>query len=86
MIALRRALVILAVLAVALAAVAVVIALESDHIENPLVPTVIFIAVMASWVGVGLYAWWRRPRNRVGMLMTATGFAVFLSALQMSNS
>ncbi len=86
MIALRRALVVLGVLAVALGVLAVVIALESNHIEDPLIPTSIFLAVMASWVGVGLYAWWRRPRNRVGMLMTATGFAVFLSALTMSNS
>ena len=30
---------------------------------------------------VGLYAWWRRPSNRVGMLMTAVGFAAFFQAL-----
>jgi signal transduction histidine kinase len=28
-----------------------------------------------SFIGVGLYAWRRRPDNRIGMLMAATGFA-----------
>jgi signal transduction histidine kinase len=31
-----------------------------------------------SFIGVGLYAWSRRPSNRVGVLMTATGFLWFL--------
>ncbi|MDQ3742362.1 MAG: histidine kinase dimerization/phosphoacceptor domain-containing protein, partial [Actinomycetota bacterium] len=86
MIGLRRALIVLAALAVALAAVAILIAAESTHIDDPVVPTALFLWVMFSWVGVGLYAWWRRPRNRVGMLMTAAGFATFLSSLQMANS
>jgi signal transduction histidine kinase len=35
--------------------------------------------VGASFVGVGLYAWWRRPSNRFGPLMIATGFLWFLA-------
>ena len=31
-----------------------------------------------SFIGVGLFAWWRRPDNRFGVLMTAVGFAFFL--------
>ena len=31
-----------------------------------------------SFIGVGLFAWWRRPHNRFGALMTAVGFAWFL--------
>ena len=65
MIALRRPLVVLAALAVALHVVAIAIALESTHVNDPLVPAV-FSAVMASWIGVGLYAWWRRPRAASG--------------------
>ena len=44
-------------------------------------------AVVVGWgfVWVGLYAWARRPDNRVGMLMAATGFAWFLSALSFSD-
>jgi signal transduction histidine kinase len=36
-----------------------------------------------SFVGVGLFAWLRRPDNRVGVLMIATGFGVFASGLWM---
>jgi signal transduction histidine kinase len=32
----------------------------------------------AGFTGVGLYAWYRRPDNRVGALMVATGFAWYL--------
>jgi signal transduction histidine kinase len=43
--------------------------------------------VVVGWgfVWVGLYAWARRPDNRVGMLMAGTGFAWFLSALSFSD-
>jgi signal transduction histidine kinase len=33
------------------------------------------------FVGVGLFAWYRSPDNRVGMLMVATGFAWYVSLL-----
>ncbi len=39
-----------------------------------------------SFIGTGLFAWWRRPENRTGALMTATGFAWFLQAMTASNS
>ena len=38
-----------------------------------------------SFIGVGLYAWARRPDNRVGMLMAATGFAWLVAALGLSD-
>jgi signal transduction histidine kinase len=43
--------------------------------------------VVVGWgfIGVGLFAWARRPDNRVGMLMAATGFAWFLSGLTFSD-
>jgi signal transduction histidine kinase len=34
-----------------------------------------------SFVGVGLFMWWRRPGNRLGMLMTAVGFTWLLQVL-----
>ena len=37
------------------------------------------------FIGTGLFAWWRRPPNRFGALMTAVGFAWFLGALTASN-
>jgi signal transduction histidine kinase len=86
LIALRRALVVLAVLGLAFIAIAIVLATETEHVEDPAVPTAIFCVLAASYIGIGLYAWWRRPRNRVGMLMAAAGFAAFLAAFQLSNS
>jgi signal transduction histidine kinase len=44
-------------------------------------------ALLAGWgfIGVGLYAWGRRPDNRVGMLMAATGFAWLVAASGFSD-
>ena len=42
---------------------------------------VAFRIVGASYVACGLVAWRRRPDNRSGLLMTATGFALFASPL-----
>jgi signal transduction histidine kinase len=44
-------------------------------------------SLVVGWgfIGVGLFAWARRPDNRVGMLMAATGFAWFLSGLSFSD-
>jgi signal transduction histidine kinase len=39
-----------------------------------------------SFIGTGLFAWWRRPANRTGALMTATGFAWFLQAMTASGN
>ena len=37
------------------------------------------------WVGTGLFIWAREPENRVGMLMTATGFAWLVSLVGVSD-
>lgn len=42
---------------------------------------VAFRIVGASFVACGLVAWRRRPDNRSGLLMTATGFALFVTPL-----
>jgi signal transduction histidine kinase len=46
------------------------------------------LALIIGWgfIGAGLYAWWRRPQNNFGPLMTATGFLFFVSELAASNS
>ena len=47
----------------------------------------IVIGLLISWsfVGTGLYAWWRRPASRFGALMTAVGFTYMLGALTASD-
>jgi signal transduction histidine kinase len=59
---------------------------DSDHAEPALLYGVLGLFVGWSFIGVGLYAWWRRPWNRVGLLMTATGFLWFVAALGTSNN
>jgi signal transduction histidine kinase len=84
-IGLRRALVALAVLGAVLIGIGTAITLSSDHNEHPVVTALLGGSIMASFIGTGLYAWYRRPGNRVGPLMTAVGFAAFLASLVSSN-
>ena len=46
------------------------------------------LALTLGWafIGAGLYAWWRRPENRVGALMTLVGFVWFLGALTSADA
>ena len=85
MIGLRRALIALGAAAAAAGAGAVALILTSDAVPNRGLSA--FCAVFISWsfVGVGLFAWWRRPHNRFGALMTAVGFAYLLGALRASS-
>ena len=36
-----------------------------------------FVALGLLWILAGLVAWWKRPENRTGALMTAAGFLMF---------
>ena len=38
-----------------------------------------------SFVGTGLFMWWRRPENRLGLYMTAVGFTWLLGSLLATN-
>src|SRR5687768_7670449 len=78
---LRRALGLVALEALAVGLGALAIALSSDHSAPGTVEAVVFLFVGWSFVGVGLFAWWRRPDSRFGLLMAAVGFAWFLRAL-----
>jgi signal transduction histidine kinase len=77
-----------AVIAAALAAGAVVVALElsSEHRDAKVVWAVFGPAVIWSFVGTGLYVVRRRPERRIGVLMILLGFAWFLFTLDAANS
>jgi len=69
--------------AVGLGALALVLGSEHDDSSTPW----IVLALTLGWgfIGAGLYAWWRRPENRVGPLMALVGFLWFLGALGSSD-
>jgi signal transduction histidine kinase len=62
------------------------ITLASDHVDDPVSETVLRLLVGWSFIGTGLFAWWRRPANRTGLLMVAAGFAWFATSLSASDN
>jgi len=83
---LRLALLGLAGLAAVLAALGVAVLAASDHVTDRAWSAGLLLVVMASYVGTGLLAWWRRPENRTGPLMAAVGFLFWLTTLTASSS
>src|SRR4051794_17372809 len=63
----------------------VALTLSSDHEEDRGLVAAVSLLVGWSFIGTGLFAWWRRPGNRTGALMTAVGFAWFASGLSEAN-
>jgi signal transduction histidine kinase len=82
---LRRALVGVAFAGVIAGVAASALVVSSDHISMPGVGVAIGLLIAWSFIGTGLYAWWRRPSNRFGALMTAVGFTFMLDALVASD-
>ena len=83
---LRRALVALAAgnVALGLAALALVSASEQDRDSTAWI--VLALTLGWSFSGAGIFAWWRRPENRVGPLMTLVGFTWFVGALTSADA
>ena len=84
---LRRALIAIGAAGVAAGAVAVVLILTSDHSsEDRALNLVLGPLIGWAFIGAGLVAWWRRPENRFGSLMTLLGFVWFAGALSVSDA
>jgi signal transduction histidine kinase len=83
---LRRALSGLAVAGLAFGLLAGALVVASDHRTDPVPFLVLGLAMGWSFIGTGLYAWWRRPDNRIGPLMTLVGFAWYAGALSFSDA
>ncbi len=82
----RRLLLALAFAGLASGVVIAAITLASDHIDDPGSETVLRLLVGWSFIGTGLFAWWRRPANATGRLMVAAGFAWFATSLSASDN
>ena len=77
---LRRALLGLAVAGLAFGLAAGALVVTSDHRTDPVALLVLGLAMGWSFIGTGLYAWWRRPDHRIGPLMTLVGFAWYAAS------
>jgi signal transduction histidine kinase len=82
---LNRALVAIALAGLVAGGAAVALIVSSEHIPNAGAGIAIGLLITWSFVGTGLYAWWRRPASRFGALMTAVGFTFMLGALTASD-
>ncbi|HEX5899720.1 MAG TPA: sensor histidine kinase [Solirubrobacteraceae bacterium] len=86
MLGLRRALLALFALGVIFAGLDVALALTSSHEDQKVVTALLGPLIGLSFIGTGVFAWWRRPLNRFGLLMTGVGIAWFLAGLTESNN
>ncbi len=82
---LKRPLAAIALAAVIAGGAASALIVSSDHTPSPGAGIAIGLLISWSFVGTGLYAWWRRPASRFGALMTAVGFTYLLGALTASD-
>jgi signal transduction histidine kinase len=85
-IGLRRALIAMSVASFAIGIATIPITLTGQsHVH----PRGLFLAsqLLIGWsfVGTGLFMWWRRPENKLGLLMTSVGFSWQLGALLASD-
>lgn len=83
---LGRALVALCALGVVMGLAAIGVILSGDHMSDRGVWAALGALLGWSFIGTGLYAWWRRPDNRSGALMVWVGFLWFLAPLNFSDN
>jgi signal transduction histidine kinase len=81
----RRALLALAVAGFAAGLVYLAVVLTSEDVDDRGFAAALGMLVGWSFIGTGLFAWWRRPGNRTGELMAAVGFAWFAAGLSDAN-
>ena len=83
---LRRALIALAVAGLALGLAALALVTASDREADPAAWIVLALTLGWGFAFAGIFAWWRRPENRIGPLMTLVGFMWFLGALTSADT
>lgn len=82
---LRRALVGLGMVGALEGVLALTLVIASDHNTSPGVSAALGLFIGWSFIGTGLFAWWRQPHNRFGALMTAVGMTWLLGAMTEAN-
>ena len=82
---LRRALFGLGAIGLVSGAVPLALALENEGGHQRELIAITGPIIGWAFVGTGIYAWLRRPENRIGALMTAVGFSACLAGLRVST-
>ena len=82
---LRRALIGLAIAGLALGLAALALVTASDREGDSAAWIALALTLGWGFAGAGIFAWWRRPENRIGALMTLVGFLWFLGALSSAD-
>jgi signal transduction histidine kinase len=62
------------------------LALDNQDMDDRALIIVFGPLIGWSFIGTGLFAWWRRPENRFGPLMTVVGFAWCVNGLGASDA
>jgi signal transduction histidine kinase len=75
----------IAVLGLTVGFLSFVLALMSDHVNEPGLQAALMDWVTLPYIFGGLLAWWRRPDSRFGILMLLAGFTMFVSNLAWTN-
>jgi signal transduction histidine kinase len=78
---LTRALAMLALAALVLGLIVASVNIGSAHVQQRGLTVALGLAIGWAWVGIGLFAWWRRPANRFGALMVLVGFLWLVAGL-----
>jgi signal transduction histidine kinase len=82
---LRRALVAIALAGLVSGAASVAVIADSDHAPQPGATIAIGLLIGWSFIGTGLFAWWRRPASRFGAMMVGVGFLSLLGSATSAN-
>jgi signal transduction histidine kinase len=82
---LRRALVAIALAGLVAGVASVALIADSDHNPEPGPTIAIGLLIGWSFIGTGLFAWWRRPASRFGPMMAGVGFLSLLGSATSAN-
>src|ERR671925_1398636 len=82
----RRALLALALAGFAAGLIYLAVVVTSDRVDDRGLEAALGLLVGWSFIGTGLFAWWRRPGNRTGLLMVLAGASWFATGVRASDS
>lgn len=82
---LRFALIFIGAVGVVLGLLMLIVIFSSDRDQPQALNSILTLMPAWSFIGTGLFAWWRRPSNRTGMLMVLVGFTWLFVPLSLSD-